>query len=91
MPKYLAYVEWFTNFDQQLQMGHRLPRIQRVLQNQQRVASLIPLANIRRSVHLIPDFGNKCLSHWTSATVLDLCRRFYLNLFSDRHAFYTMH
>ena len=90
MPKYLAYVEWFTKFEPQPQAGHRLYRIQRALQGQQRIASLIPLANIARSVHLMPDFGKKVPLHWTSNTVLDLCRRFYLNSFSDRHGFYTM-
>lgn len=54
-----------------------------------RIASIVPVSSIRRSVHLFPKFGSKVPDHWTSANVLEKCTTFYLNQFSDRHMYYT--
>jgi hypothetical protein len=55
-----------------------------------RVASIIPVSDIKRSVHLIPRFGKDLDHSWSSANVLEACESFYVNHFSDRHAYITM-
>ncbi|KAI0343815.1 hypothetical protein BDW22DRAFT_1477302 [Trametopsis cervina] len=89
-PQYLAYVEWFTPFDNNPRPNNLFYRIKRSLQNNKRLASIIPLNNIRRSVHLYPSFGNTVPREWTSSTVLDQCPSFFVNSFSDRHAYHTI-
>jgi hypothetical protein len=57
-PKYLAYVEWFTPFNDSSQAAsHLLYRVKRTVQNGECLASVIPLTNICRSIHLFPCFG----------------------------------
>ena len=54
-------------------------------------ASVIPLARIRRSAHLIPQFPQPIPPQWTSHNVLDLCEKFYVNSFTDRHTYMTLY
>ena len=51
------------------------------------LASIIPLANIRRSIHLLPSFGAVAPHDWNSSNVLDLCPTFFANPFTDRHLY----
>jgi hypothetical protein len=53
-------------------------------------SSIIPITEIVRSCHLIPVFGRKANPGWTSATVLDLCPKFYLNPYLRHHDFYLL-
>ena len=89
-PDYLAYVEWFTTPQQQRSAGHTLYRVRRSLQGTDRLASVVPLASIRRSAQLMPNYGRKVPAHWSHHTVLDSCPSFYINPYSDRHAFHTI-
>ena len=89
-PPYLAYVEWFTPFDPRPQPNHLLYRVKRSLRHGQRLASVIPVHNIRRSVHLFPSFGSVVPREWTSTNVLDLCPSFFVNSLSDRHSYHTI-
>ena len=90
IPKYLAYVEWFSSFKQLPQENHLLYEIHKVTFQNKPVASIIPLYNIVRSVHLFPKFPTPLPEHWTSSNVLNECDTFYVNCFSDRHAFHTV-
>ncbi|THH18011.1 hypothetical protein EUX98_g9024 [Antrodiella citrinella] len=89
-PKFLAYVEWFTAFTV-ADPHHRLYKLKRLLRNGDRQASIIPLRSVRRSAYLFPVFGAIAPRDWTSGTVLDKCTSFYVDSFSDRHAYHTIH
>lgn len=59
-PRYLAYVEWFKRIPNSPQANHLLYCVKRVLNaDQDRLASIIPVDSIKRSVHLFPSFDNK--------------------------------
>ncbi|KAJ6462108.1 hypothetical protein C8R45DRAFT_841733, partial [Mycena sanguinolenta] len=53
-PKHLAYVKWFSPFTARPGPRHLMYKVRNSID---RIASVIPLANIRRSVHLLPKFG----------------------------------
>ncbi|KAG1893091.1 uncharacterized protein F5891DRAFT_1208123 [Suillus fuscotomentosus] len=75
-PAHLAYVEWFTPF-QQPESHHGLYKICRLMRHGERLASIIDVSDIRRSVHLFPNFGAVVPREWTSSTVLELCPSFF--------------
>ncbi|KAJ7707002.1 hypothetical protein B0H14DRAFT_3099614 [Mycena olivaceomarginata] len=89
-PKHLAYVEWFSAFTAQPEAPHLMYKLTRTLKDGERLASIIPLENIRRSVHLLPKFGAVAPAHWTSSNVLEECSAFYVNCFTDRHSYATI-
>jgi hypothetical protein len=87
IPKHLAYIEWYTAFtdpDPDSFLYKISPLKDRA---GGQVCSIIPLANIRRSVQLIPKFGAVAPQEWTSSTVLDLANTFFVNNFTDRHLY----
>ncbi|KAH8101620.1 hypothetical protein BXZ70DRAFT_1019531, partial [Cristinia sonorae] len=89
-PKYLAYVEWFKDFTFPLD-DHGLYKIKRSLSPVgERLASIIPLSSIRRSVYLFPEFGPVVNRDWTSGDILENCAAYYVDCFSDRHAYHTI-
>ncbi|KAJ6478901.1 hypothetical protein C8R45DRAFT_833070, partial [Mycena sanguinolenta] len=90
-PPYLAYVEWFSPFSAQPEPHHLMYKINRSLKNGDRIASIIPVANIRRSVHLLPKFGPVAPPEWTSSNVLDKSSFFFVNSLSDRHIYTTLY
>ncbi|KAJ6580141.1 hypothetical protein DFH09DRAFT_912800 [Mycena vulgaris] len=89
-PKYLAYVEWFSPFSPHPEPHHLMYKIKRSLKDGDRIASIIPVSHIRRSVHLIPKFGPVAPPEWTSGNVLDKCPLFFVNSLSDRHIYATL-
>lgn len=91
VPPYLAYVEWFTGLQNGVNPNHRMFSVKQKLSSAtgKRIASVIPLSDIRRSVHLLPKFGPVTPRGWTSENVLDMCKTFYVNCFTDRHLYGT--
>ncbi|KAH8084372.1 hypothetical protein BXZ70DRAFT_900453 [Cristinia sonorae] len=90
-PKYLAYVEWFTKFTTPHSV-HGMYTIKRSLNERgERLASIISLRSVRRSTYLFPVFGPTVPPGWTSGNILDRCPKFYVDPFSDRHAYHTIH
>jgi len=87
--EHLAYIEWFSKFLAP-DPDHGMLRLNRTLDSGDRVASIVPISLIRRSVHLFPKFGSKVPENWTSENVLEECTTFYLNQFSDRHMYYII-
>jgi hypothetical protein len=55
--------------------------------NSERQATIIPITDILRSVHLFPKCGPVIPREWMSATVIEECTEFYVNSWSDRHAY----
>ncbi|KAF9641887.1 hypothetical protein BDM02DRAFT_3133494 [Thelephora ganbajun] len=72
IPKcHFAYVEWFSKISGAPDRNHKMFKVTRLFQDGHRVASIIPLSRIRRSVHLLPKFGQIAPRDWTSDTVLE--------------------
>lgn len=56
-----------------------------------RIASVIPISLIQRSIHLLPKWGGPVPQHWTSENVLDECTTFYVNTFKDAHTYFNLY
>lgn len=92
LPRHLAYVEWFSNFGNNPDVNHRMYGLSRAyMGNGKRLFSVVPVADIRRSVHLYPDFGEVAPREWTTNSMLDDCDLFFLNPFPDRHSYITLY
>ncbi|KAJ7606706.1 hypothetical protein FB45DRAFT_1040949 [Roridomyces roridus] len=52
-PTHLAHVEWFSAFKSQPERHRLMYKVTRVIKNGDHWASIIPVNNIRRSVHLL--------------------------------------
>ena len=88
-PEHLAYIEWFSKFTTP-NPDHRMFKLSRSLEDGERVASIVPISTIRRSVHLFPKFGPSVPEGWSSENVLEMCAAFYLNPFTDRHMYFIL-
>lgn len=88
IPSVFAYVEWFTPFEAESRPPHHLWQTKLLIVRGERVATLIPVGKIQRSVHLFPSFGPEAPSDWNSGNVLDRCTKFFVNAFQDRHAYH---
>ena len=85
----LAYVDWFSKFTTP-DRDHRMFKLGRSLEDGGRIASIVPISTIRRSVHLFPKFGSSVPEGWSSDNVLEKCGTFYLNPFTDRHMYFIL-
>jgi|SRR5882757_3795922 len=91
MPKHLAYVEWFSPFALNPGNNHGMYAITRSLKDGKRLASVIPVSDIARTVVLFPKFGPLTPREWTCNNVLDECTTFYVNPFTDRHSYLSLY
>lgn len=58
--------------------------------NHRQRASVIPVTWIVRSCHLSPNFGRQIPEAWSSSSVLDDARTFFLNPYLRHHDFYLL-
>lgn len=65
-------------------------KIARSVHDGKRDAKIIPLSDIRRSIHLHPSFGAIAPREWSSSNVLDKCPKFFVSSFMDRHIYGTV-
>ena len=77
-PNPLAYVEWFTSFQSPIP-DLEMYQISRSTRQYRRRASIIPVTQIERTVHLIPKFGQQMDLSWSAEDVLERCKTFYVN------------
>ncbi|KAJ7725295.1 hypothetical protein DFH07DRAFT_758708 [Mycena maculata] len=86
-PDPLAYVDWYKPLKPPApDIGmHEISLSSRSLRQN---SSIIPIADIFCSCHLIPAFGRSANLTWTSDRVLDQCKKFYLNPYLRHHDFY---
>ena len=86
-PRHLVYIEWFSWFSSQPDPSLKMYKISRSFTNGERLASILPVSLIQRSIHLFPKWGQSSagIAEWTSENVLELCNVFYVNSFKDRH------
>jgi Plavaka transposase len=83
-PTHLAYIEWFSPFPSEPDHRHSMHRITRTYKENRRVAQVVPVGAITRSVHLFPQFGPVVPRDWNASNVLDKCHTFYVNPFVNR-------
>ncbi|KAG1733538.1 hypothetical protein EDB19DRAFT_1830919 [Suillus lakei] len=70
LPTHLAYVEWFTLFSPAPDHNSGLYKVSCSLRGGDTMASIVSIADIERSVHLIPRFGVMAQREWTSDTIM---------------------
>lgn len=89
VPDQLAYVEWFKQFPARPERNHLMYRISKAYRDAPqgfREAAVVPLEDIKRTLHLYPVFGPIAPREWTSDTVLEKCNSFYVNPFVDNYS-----
>ncbi|KAI9450403.1 hypothetical protein BJY52DRAFT_1206158 [Lactarius psammicola] len=86
-PTDLAYVKWFSPLTPASGGSHGMFRTSRSYHNGQRLAGIIPLADICWSVQLFLVFGPFAPWQWHGSTVLEDCNSFYINPFLDEHIY----
>jgi hypothetical protein len=90
LSQHLAYVEWFTKFPSKKDSNYGMYKISRSYVGGDRLASIIPVKNIARSIHLFPKFGPVVPPEWTSSNILDKCSIFYVNSYSSKVMFASL-
>ena len=90
-PHHLAYVEWFTPFQTTPEPKTGLYKVSRSVQQNARIASIVPVMDIAQSIHLSPLPGRSMPQEWNSHTVLEECNTFLVNSFTDYHTYLLFH
>ena len=87
----LAYAHWYTPLQHTPNdLDTNMFAISRSSHNHHQHASIIPVAKILWSCHLVPKFGCKIPNTWTSSTVLDDATNFFLNPYLHHHEFFLL-
>ncbi|KAI0708896.1 hypothetical protein C8Q72DRAFT_878767 [Fomitopsis betulina] len=90
IPRHLVYIEWFTPFMAEPDSRYGVYKVGR-LTGSAKIASVVPLTLLERSVHLFPKWGGPVPTAWKSENILDECRTFYLNPTKDTHSYYNLY
>jgi hypothetical protein len=56
-----------------------------------RVGMIVPLVNVTHAIELIPEYGERVNHNVTAAMSLELYDTFYLNSFSDKELYHSLH
>ncbi|KAG2364328.1 hypothetical protein BDR07DRAFT_1279951, partial [Suillus spraguei] len=56
-----------------------------------RLGMIVPLVDVTHAIELIPEYGQRVNCDVTAATSLELNDTFYLNSFSDKEWYHTLH
>lgn len=90
VPRHLVYVEWFSSFAAGPDERYQMYKVKK-LTGAAKIASVVPLTLVKRSVHLFPKWGGPAPRHWASETILDECTTYFLNPYKDPHSFYNLY
>ncbi|KAJ7193265.1 hypothetical protein GGX14DRAFT_593074 [Mycena pura] len=82
----LAYVEWYTPFSTPDPISG-LYTVKRSTRNNHIYGEIIGVDRIVQNCHLLPKFGRKKDSTWTSQNVVQKCTTFFPSPYSDIHSF----
>ncbi|TBU36108.1 hypothetical protein BD309DRAFT_57205, partial [Dichomitus squalens] len=82
----VAFVEWFTPFRMQDEHSGMF-QVSYSSRNHRRRVSIISVTQILRSCYLIPKWGKRVDTTWTSENVLDKCTKFYVSPYLRHHDF----
>ncbi|QRV91854.1 hypothetical protein RhiJN_19872 [Ceratobasidium sp. AG-Ba] len=89
VPEALAYVELFTlpRFEDPIS-NIGMHRVRRAMALGVRKAQIVPVAQLYRSVQLLPIFGGRKSGwDWAHTDALEVCDTFYVNRYLDEHTF----
>lgn len=70
-PVHLAYVDWFSDFRSSAETTRGMYKVTCAPRGGERIASIVPVASIIRSIHRIPKFGMAVPREWTSSNVFE--------------------
>ena len=90
-PQHLAYVEWFTPFHPNPEPNHRMYKVSRACQDGSRIASIIYVSKIVRSIHLCLIMGAVIPCKLSSDTVLEHYNDFLINPFNVMDTYTLFH
>ncbi|KAI0040586.1 hypothetical protein FA95DRAFT_1502597 [Auriscalpium vulgare] len=82
----LVYVEWYSRFNGKNTDNNMYP----VSMSQNPEACVVPASAVRRGCQLIPRFDERADRAWTAENVLDRCRNFFVNNYTDHHAYQSI-
>ncbi|KAJ6530972.1 hypothetical protein DFH09DRAFT_933997, partial [Mycena vulgaris] len=82
----LAYVEWYTPFSTPDSVSG-LFTVKRSTRSNHVYGEIIGIDRIVRNCHLLPKFGRKKYSTWTTENVVEHCTAFFPSPYSDIHSF----
>jgi hypothetical protein len=83
----LAFIHWYTPLrDPTNDIG--MIRIKASTNTGRLTSSIIPVSDIERTCHLMPEFGRVTPNTWTPSTVLDLAPYFHINPYLRHRDFY---
>ena len=88
-PHPLAYIHWYTLF-RTFNNNLKMFQITHSTHNHRQCASIIPVTQIVRSCHLIPNFSHVVITTWDSHSALDEASSFFVNPYLCHHDFYLL-
>ena len=86
-PNHLAYIEWFTPTPATPDHVNHMYKVQRMVHDGARHASIIPVDAILCSVHLFPQLSANTAQEMDSSSILERCQTFYINPFSNWNSY----